>query len=89
MATAEISGGHIIITRIDIPQKPTGLLSKTGTADLKKQIEIVVRETQKSKSPEDIANKYGFDMALTEQIARLYLTHPGVTADGIMTKMGY
>ena len=26
---------------------------------------------------------------LTEQIARLYLTHPGVTADGIMTKMGY
>jgi hypothetical protein len=89
MATAEISGGNIIITRIDIPQKPTGLLSKTGTADLKKQIEIVVRETQKSKSPEDIANKYGFDMALTEQIARLYLTHPGVTADGIMTKMGY
>lgn len=89
MATAEISGGNIIITRIDIPQKPTGLLSKTGTADLKKQIEIVVRETQKSKSPEDIANKYGFDMALTEQIARLYLTHPGVTADGIMIKMGY
>ena len=29
------------------------------------------------------------DKALTEQIARLYLTHPGVNADGIMTKMGY
>lgn len=23
-----------------------------------------------------------------EQLARLYVTHPGVTADGIMTKMG-
>ena len=26
--------------------------------------------------------------ALVEQIVRLYLTHPGVTVDGIMTKMG-
>lgn len=25
----------------------------------------------------------------TEQIVRLYVTHPGVTADGIMTKMGF
>ena len=48
-----------------------------------------MRETDKSRSPEEIADKYGFDMALTEQIARLYLTHPGVTADGIMIKMGY
>ena len=30
-----------------------------------------------------------FDTVLTEQIARLYLTHPGVDADGIMRKMGY
>ena len=89
MATAEINDGIIDIARIDIPQKSAGALSKAGTADLKKQIEIVMRETQKSKSPEEIANKYGFDTALTEQIARLYLTHPGVTADGIMTKMGY
>ena len=53
------------------------------------KIEIVVKETQRNRSPEEIANKYGYDTALTEQIARLYLTHPGVTADGIMTKMGY
>ena len=89
MAMAEINDGIIEITRIDIPQKSAGVLSKTGSADLKKQIEIVMRETQKSRSPEEIANKYGFDTALTEQIARLYLTHPGVSADGIMTKMGY
>lgn len=28
------------------------------------------------------------DNELAEQICRLYLTHPGVDADGIMTKMG-
>ena len=89
MATAEISDGNISVTRIDIPQKPKTVLTKSGTADLKKQIEIVMRETQKNRSPEKIADKYGFDTALTEQIARLYLTHPGVTSDGIMTKMGY
>jgi len=89
MVTADINYGTTDITRIEIPQKPVKNLSKSGTADLKKQIEIVVKETQKSGRPEYIADKYGFDTALTEQIARLYLTHPGVTADGIMTKMGY
>ena len=89
MAVAEAADRSIEVKRIDIPQKKIGILSKSGTADLKKQIEAVIKETQKGRSPEAIANKYGYDKALTEQIARLYLTHPGVTADGIMTKMGY
>ena len=89
MATADINDGKIEITRIDIPQKRTGRFTKTAEADLKMQIETVIRETQKNRSPDDIAAKYGYDKALTHQIARLYLTHPGVDADGIMTKMGY
>lgn len=89
MATAEITDNGISIMRIEIPQKLGGVLSKSGTADLKKQIEIVTKETQKNRGPEIIASRYGFDTALTEHIARLYLTHPGVDADGIMTKMGY
>ena len=89
MAIAGTADGPIEITRIDIPQKMTGVLPKSGSADLKKQIKTVIKETQKNRSPEAIADRYGFDKALTEQIARLYLTHPGVTADGIMTKMGY
>ena len=89
MAKAEITDGSVEVTRIDIPQKSMGILSKPRTDDLRKQIGIVIKETQKNRSPEEIANKYGYDKALTEQIARLYLTHPGVTEDGIMTKMGY
>ena len=89
MATAEISESGISITRIEIPQKHASVLSKSGTADLKKQIEIVIKETQKNRGSDTIASKYGFDTVLTEQIARLFLTHPGVDADGIMRKMGY
>ena len=89
LAIAETGGSSVEVTRIDIPQKTTGKLSGSGSADLKKQIEVVIKETQKNRSPEAIADRYGYDKDLTEQIARLYLTHTGVTADGIMTKMGY
>ena len=80
MALAEAADGSIEVKRIDIPQRAAGMLSKSGSADLKKQIEVVIKETEKKRSPEGIANKYGYDMALTEQIARLYLTHPGVNS---------
>ena len=41
-----------------------------------------------AKTIHRLSEKYGMDPALTEQIVRLYLTHPGVTVEGIMTKMG-
>ena len=89
MAIAELHENGIVITRLDIPQKQVVSLTKAGTTDLKKQIEIIIRDTQKGKSPSDIASKYGLDYQMTEKIVRLYLTHPGVDSDGIMTKMGY
>ena len=86
MALAESSEGQIQVTRIDLVQaapKP-----KIDPRDVKAQIELVIRELGKGRGPELIAEKYGMDPALAEQIARLWLTHPGVTPDGIMTKMG-
>lgn len=74
--------------RVEIPhgeQKPG---PKIDPGDMKRQIEMVMKETGKGVSAAAIAEKYGMEKALAEQIARLYLTHPGVTADGIMTKMG-
>lgn len=75
-----------IVKRIDIPHakkvmKPDGI-------DLKKTIEEVISETQKGRSVEKISRKYNLDPTVVEQIVRLYVTHPGVDADGIMTKMG-
>ena len=86
MALAESSEGQIQVTRIDLVQaapKP-----KIDPRDVKAQIELVIRELGKGRGPERIAEKYGMDPALAVQIARLWLTHPGVTPDGIMAKMG-
>ena len=39
-------------------------------------------------SVDAIAKKHSFDSTLVEQIVRLYVTHPGVTVNGIITQMG-
>ena len=90
MALAEITPSpagrpRIAIPRIDIEhQGPRRRIS----GDLKSQIETVIRETAKGRPAVDIAARRGWDVALVEQIARLYVTHPGVDADSIMAKMG-
>ena len=86
MAAAETEKGKIMVTKIDIAHPSAS--RKVDPADIRSQIEIVVREIEKGRGNKDITEKYGIDPSTAEQIARLYLTHPGVTADGIMTKMG-
>ena len=86
MASVSVENGQITVHRIDIPNtKPP---AKIRAADLKTQIETVMRETAKGTPALTIAARRGWDVGLVEQIARLYVTHPGVTADGIMAKMG-
>ena len=48
----------------------------------------VVREIRRGRSVQQIAADTGMAEDLAEQICRMYLTHPGVDADGIMTKLG-
>ncbi len=61
---------------------------KIDSGDIHGQIEVILRDTRKGLTVETIARKRGLDPALVEQIVRLYVTHPGVNADGIMTKLG-
>lgn len=86
MATADIVGDSVEITRIDIAHAPPS--PKVDPNDIAAQIEVVVKEFNKGRSTKKTAEKYGIDPQLAEQIVRLYVTHPGVTTDGIMTKMG-
>lgn len=51
-------------------------------------IEAVIRDTERGKSIAEIARRNRISEALAEKICRLYVTHPGVDADGIMRKMG-
>lgn len=58
-------------------------------AQLTRQTVIsIMREVERGKTVEEIAAKCKVKKELAEQICRLYLTHPGVDADGILGKMG-
>ena len=76
------------IRQITIPHTAREKTPRFDSGDVHRQIEIVMRGTQKGLSVDSIAQKYAMDPAFVEQIVRLYVTHPGVTADGIMTKLG-
>ena len=88
MAMMEIRDDGWEVKRIEIPHAPKETAPLPDTGDIRQQIETVVKETQKGKTVKAIAQKHKLDAGLVEQIARLYVTHPGVTVDGIMTKMG-
>ena len=76
------------VLQIVIPHTPKEKAPAIDSGNIYRQIEIVMKETAKGLSYDAIARKHHLDPALTEQIVRLYVTHPGVTADGIMTKLG-
>lgn len=56
--------------------------------DMKRIVKSVMRDTDKLMPVPEIAAKNKISEDLAEQICRLYLTHPGVSADGILGKMG-
>ena len=83
------AGEILAVHRIDIPHAGAGESAQAaaGSTD-RSQIEKVIREIRKGRSVSWIASRLQMNEELTEQICRLYLTHPGVDAEGIMTKMG-
>lgn len=87
LAVLEVADGEIDVRRVDIPHAGR-TVAAPKPVDLMAQIEAVMRETQRGRGPGEIAARHGWDEALVGQIARLYVTHPGVTAEGIMGKMG-
>ena len=97
LADIEAQTHKIIIHRIDIPHKTErqergrdSLSRKKITLETISQPDIdkVIRLIKKKKGVDEIAAQMGMERGFAEQICRLYLTHPGVTAEGIMTKMG-
>ena len=88
MAILRIDPDGWVIRQINIPHAAKEKAPKIDSGDIHKQIEVIVKDTQKGLSVQAIAEKRGLDPVLVEQIVRLYVTHPGVTTDGIMTKMG-
>ena len=88
MAVLKIGPEGWTVEQINIPHAAREKAPKIDSGNIYRQIEVVVRDTEKGLSVDAIAKKRRLDPALVEQIVRLYVTHPGVTVDGIMTKMG-
>ena len=86
MALLAVDDGGWSVERVEIPHEQAE--ARMSAPDMRTVIEAVVSETKKSRSVEEIARKHRLETALVEQIVRLYVTHPGVTVEGIMTKMG-
>lgn len=58
------------------------------TAFSEEKLRLILRDIDKGKGVSDIAVKYGVSKEMTEQVCRLYLTHPGIDAAGVRDKMG-
>ena len=86
MALLAVDDGGWSVERVEIPHEQAE--TRMSAPDMRTVIEAVVSETKKSRSVEEIARKHRLETALVEQIVRLYVTHPGVTVEGIMAKMG-
>lgn len=83
----------ITVERIDIPHAKSAKTTSTSgvvcsqqvTADL---ISKIGSDLERHRTVADIASRRNVSVELTEQIVRLYVTHPGVTTEQIMSKMG-
>lgn len=57
-------------------------------ADIARMIPAIMKEIDAGRSVKQIAKKHRISEELSEQIARMYLTHPGVDVDGILRRIG-
>lgn len=84
------------VDKIEIAHKPKNVENTRAYAadtemsgrDMKQIVKSVMRDTDKGMPVREIAAKNEISGELADQICRLYLTHPGVSADGILGKMG-
>ena len=89
MAILEVwEDGSFHVRKINLGKAENFRLSPKQSPNMKKIIELVMRDTDRGVLVGKMAKKYAISQELAEQICRLYLTHPGIDADGIMRKMG-
>ncbi len=86
MAVLEVEeAGNLRVIRKDIVQDAQAPVDTRFSED---KLRLILRDIDKGKSVSDIATRYGISNEITEQICRLYLTHPGIDAAGVRDKMG-
>ncbi len=73
-------------------ESPAGSASEDDAmkipANIQDLIPLVIKDMKRGRPVAEIARRTGLSYELTEQICRLYVTHPGVDLDGILRRMG-
>lgn len=80
--------GQFRIERIDIGVSELQTDSGFVLSAVKKDIPAMMKAIDRGADVDQLAQRFCLPKELAEQICRLYLTHPGVDADGIMAKLG-
>lgn len=89
MAVVEVEeeSETVRVIREDIAQEAQTSADKLdATAFSVDKLRLILRDIDKGKSVSEIAAKYRISKEITEQICRLYLTHPGIDAAGVREK---
>lgn len=81
MAVLDIDNGQYSVKKVEIEN-----CGQTNKATMK-NIKAVMRYMDKGLNVDEISRKVNIDQELVDQIIRIVVTHPGVTAEGIMNKM--
>lgn len=55
--------------------------------NLEQTVQTILRDMRAGRRVETIAPQLGLDCEFVEQVCRIYVTHPGVDAQGIVSKM--
>ncbi len=85
LAVVEVEDdGTFRIVKKDIVNVPDGKNVEIGT---EKTLALLLRDVDKGRSVAEIADKYKIEEEMAEQICRMYLTHPGIGAAGVLDKM--
>lgn len=90
MAVLEVEEGGSVwqIRKMDLTDTAASRPIRGVTeGSLKSTVESILREMHAGHKVDWIAKKLGVECTFVEQVCRIYVTHPGVDAQGIVDKM--
>lgn len=88
MAVLAIEEQGVRIEKVDIlPKVDQEKVPKLSQTDMEKLIKGIMKELEKGTTVASMAKKFQVSREFTEQVCRICVTHPGVTAHGILDKM--
>lgn len=87
LAILRIDGDACSVERIDIEHEAPRRKVSARDGDLFPAIRGILKRMEKGQQVEQIAADMNLDQEFVEQICRIKVTHPGVTARGILDKV--